>query len=107
EQSPDGPGALPNRGPFAAGRCVPARIAPVWADSRARAVAAAAARPSNGQGTHRTDSREAAMVITVTRSTGTIGSELVATLSRGGVPTRAILRNPGKARPLPHVVWAQ
>ncbi|HLU24344.1 MAG TPA: SDR family oxidoreductase [Longimicrobiales bacterium] len=47
------------------------------------------------------------MVITVTGSTGTIGSHLVEVLAREGVPTRAILRDPAKARRLPHVVWAQ
>jgi len=47
------------------------------------------------------------MLITVTGSTGTIGSELVGLLSDAGAPTRAVLRNVRKARPLPGVVWAQ
>ena len=47
------------------------------------------------------------MLITVTGSTGTIGSELVRLLSDAGVATRAVLRNVHKARPLPGVVWAQ
>ena len=47
------------------------------------------------------------MLITVTGSTGTIGSELVRLLSDAGVPTRAVLRDVRKARPVPGVVWAQ
>jgi len=47
------------------------------------------------------------MVITVTGSTGTIGSELVRLLSEAGAPTRALLRDWRKARSLPGVVWAQ
>ena len=47
------------------------------------------------------------MLITVTGSTGTIGSELVRLLSDGGTPIRAVLRNVRKSRPLRRVVWAQ
>jgi len=42
-------------------------------------------------------------VITVTGSTGTIGSELVRLLSQAGVATRAIARGAAKAQALPHV----
>jgi uncharacterized protein YbjT (DUF2867 family) len=45
------------------------------------------------------------VVITVTGSTGTIGSELVRLLSDAGAPTRAVVRNVSKIRPLPGVVW--
>src|SRR2546423_13346296 len=45
------------------------------------------------------------MVITVTGSSGTIGSELVRLLSIAGAPTRAILRNVSKAQPLAGVAW--
>jgi len=44
------------------------------------------------------------MVITVTGSTGTIGNELLRSLSAAGVGTRAVVRNPAKITPLPHVV---
>lgn len=47
------------------------------------------------------------MLITVTGSTGTIGSELVRLLSLAGAPARAVLRDARKVRPLPGVVWAQ
>lgn len=47
------------------------------------------------------------MVITITGSTGTIGSELVRLLSSAGAPTRALLRDVRKLQPLPGVVWAQ
>ncbi len=47
------------------------------------------------------------MVITVTGSTGNIGSELVRLLSAAGAPVRAILRDAGRAHPLPHVAWVQ
>ena len=47
------------------------------------------------------------MLITVTGSTGTIGSELVRLLSDGGTPVRAVLRNVRRSRPLRGVVWAQ
>ena len=43
------------------------------------------------------------VVITVTGSTGTIGSELVRLLSQAGVATRAIARGAAKAQALPHV----
>jgi uncharacterized protein YbjT (DUF2867 family) len=42
-------------------------------------------------------------VITVTGSTGTIGSALVRLLSHAGVATRAIARGAGQAQALPHV----
>ncbi len=47
------------------------------------------------------------MLITITGSTGTIGSELVRLLSDAGAPTRAVLRDLRKARQLPGIVWAQ
>ena len=47
------------------------------------------------------------MVVTITGSTGTIGSELVRLLSEAGVPTRAVFRDARKIRPLPSVVWLQ
>ena len=47
------------------------------------------------------------MLITVSGSTGTIGSELVRLLSNASVATRAVLRDWRKARPLGHVVWVQ
>jgi uncharacterized protein YbjT (DUF2867 family) len=47
------------------------------------------------------------MVITVTGSTGTIGSELVRLLSDAGKPTRAVFRNPRKIDELPNVAWIQ
>src|SRR5687767_1767648 len=47
------------------------------------------------------------MVVTITGSTGTIGSELVRLLSEAGVPTRAVFRDARKVRPLPSVVWLQ
>lgn len=47
------------------------------------------------------------MTITVTGSTGTIGTELVRLLSDARVPVRAVLRDFTRARPLPHVVWLQ
>jgi uncharacterized protein YbjT (DUF2867 family) len=46
-------------------------------------------------------------LITVTGSSGTIGSELVRLLSAAGVRTRAVHRNPATAQPLPNVVWVQ
>jgi uncharacterized protein YbjT (DUF2867 family) len=46
-------------------------------------------------------------LVTVTGSSGTIGTELVSLLSAAGAPTRAVLRVPQKARPLPHVAWLQ
>jgi uncharacterized protein YbjT (DUF2867 family) len=46
-------------------------------------------------------------MITVTGSTGTIGSELVSLLSAAGVGIRAVHRDPGKVRSLPHVTWVQ
>jgi uncharacterized protein YbjT (DUF2867 family) len=46
-------------------------------------------------------------LVTVTGSSGTIGTELVSLLSAAGAPTRAVLRNPDKARPLPHIAWLQ
>jgi len=47
------------------------------------------------------------MLITVTGSTGTIGSELVHLLAQASVATRAVLRDWRKARPLSHVVRLQ
>jgi uncharacterized protein YbjT (DUF2867 family) len=47
------------------------------------------------------------MVVTVTGSTGTIGSELVRLLSDAGAPTRAVFRNASRIRPLGGVVWLQ
>lgn len=47
------------------------------------------------------------MLITVTGSTGTIGSELVRLLSDAGAPTRAVFRNANRVRPLRSVVWLQ
>lgn len=47
------------------------------------------------------------MTITVTGSTGTIGTELVRLLSAAGAPVRAVLRDYGRAHPLPHVAWLQ
>jgi uncharacterized protein YbjT (DUF2867 family) len=47
------------------------------------------------------------MVITVTGSTGTIGSELVRLLSDRAASTRAVLRDPRRARPLPSVAWLE
>lgn len=44
-------------------------------------------------------------VITVTGSTGTIGSELVRLLSAADVATRAVFRNAKKLQSLPHVIW--
>ena len=47
------------------------------------------------------------MVITVTGSTGTIGSELVRLLSKAGAAARALYRNPAKMQSLPGVVWTR
>lgn len=47
------------------------------------------------------------MLITVTGSTGTIGSELVRLLSAAGVNTRAVYRNARTPPPLPHVTWVR
>ncbi|HEX6939584.1 MAG TPA: SDR family oxidoreductase [Longimicrobiales bacterium] len=47
------------------------------------------------------------MLITVTGSTGTIGSTLVPILSDAGASVRAVLRDIRRARPIPGVVWAQ
>ena len=44
-------------------------------------------------------------VITVTGSTGTIGSELVRLLSEAGAAVRAVMRNFDRIQDLPHVVW--
>jgi uncharacterized protein YbjT (DUF2867 family) len=46
-------------------------------------------------------------MITITGSTGTIGSELLGLLSAAGASTRAVHRNASKARSLPHVTWVQ
>lgn len=45
------------------------------------------------------------MVITVTGSTGTIGSELVSLLSTAGTSTRAVYRSAKHTQPLRGVVW--
>jgi uncharacterized protein YbjT (DUF2867 family) len=45
------------------------------------------------------------MIITVTGSTGTIGSELVRLLSAGGAPTRAVYRSAKNTQALRGVVW--
>jgi uncharacterized protein YbjT (DUF2867 family) len=47
------------------------------------------------------------VVVTITGSSGTIGSELVRLLSNAGAPTRAIVRDVGKIQPLPGIVWAR
>lgn len=47
------------------------------------------------------------MVITVTGSTGTIGTELVRLLSAAHVPVRAVSRGSGKFARQPGVVWTQ
>jgi len=49
--------------------------------------------------------REPAALITVTGSTGTIGSELVRLLSAAGVGARALHRDVRKTRALPNVTW--
>src|SRR5436309_8342371 len=51
------------------------------------------------------DPRETAALVTVTGSTGTIGSELVRLLSAAGVGTRALHRDVRKTRALPNVTW--
>ena len=45
------------------------------------------------------------MVITVTGSTGTIGSEVVRLLSDRRSPTRAVFRDTRRLRALPNVAW--
>jgi uncharacterized protein YbjT (DUF2867 family) len=47
------------------------------------------------------------MVITVTGSTGTIGTELVRLLSEAGAPTRAVHRSARNTRSLHGVVWVK
>jgi hypothetical protein len=47
------------------------------------------------------------MLITVTGSTGTIGSEIVRLLSNASIATRGVLIDWSKARRLGHVVWLQ
>ena len=47
------------------------------------------------------------MIIAVTGSTGTIGSELVRLLSVAGAPTRAVFRDASKLQSLPGVAWLQ
>jgi uncharacterized protein YbjT (DUF2867 family) len=46
-------------------------------------------------------------LVTVTGSSGTIGTELVSLLSAAGAPTRAVVRDARKARAVPHVAWLQ
>src|SRR3989454_4363831 len=53
------------------------------------------------------DPRETAALVTVTGSTGTIGSELVRLLSAAGVGTRALHRDVRKTRALPNVTWVR
>ena len=53
------------------------------------------------------DPRETAAFVTVTGSTGTIGSELVRLLSAAGVGTRALHRDVRKTRALPNVTWVR
>lgn len=45
------------------------------------------------------------MTITVTGSTGTIGTELVRLLAAAGAPVRAVLRDFSRAQSLPRVAW--
>ena len=47
------------------------------------------------------------MTITITGSTGTIGTELVDLLSNAGESVRAVMRNVNRIRSLPNVVWLQ
>jgi uncharacterized protein YbjT (DUF2867 family) len=47
------------------------------------------------------------MVITITGSSGTIGSELVRLLSAAGAPTRAVYRSARKTEMLPGVAWVR
>ncbi len=47
------------------------------------------------------------MTITVTGSTGTIGTELIRLLSSADVPVRAVLRDFNRAQDLPHIVWTR
>lgn len=49
--------------------------------------------------------RSAPPLVTVTGSTGTIGTELVRLLSGSGVATRAVLRDGRKVTGLPYVAW--
>ncbi|MBR0866077.1 uncharacterized protein YbjT (DUF2867 family) [Bradyrhizobium diazoefficiens] len=44
-------------------------------------------------------------MILVTGGTGLIGSELLRLLSQAGVPARALVRNPDKAKELPGITW--
>ena len=44
-------------------------------------------------------------MILVTGGTGAIGSELLRLLSEAGIPARALVRNPNKAKKLPHITW--
>src|SRR3989454_4654145 len=53
------------------------------------------------------DPRETAALVTVTGSTGTIGSELVRLLSAAGVGARALHRDVRKTRALPGVTWVR
>ena len=45
-------------------------------------------------------------MILVTGGTGLIGGEVLRLLSQAGIPARALLRNPNKARILPGITWA-
>jgi uncharacterized protein YbjT (DUF2867 family) len=51
------------------------------------------------------DERRDQVLVTITGSTGTIGSELVRLLSGAGVDTRAVHRDVRKTRALPNVTW--
>ena len=44
-------------------------------------------------------------MILVTGGTGVIGSELLRLLSRAGIATRALVRNPDKTPTFPHITW--
>jgi len=46
-------------------------------------------------------------LVTLTGSSGTIGTELVSLLSAAGAPTRAVVRDARKARAVPHIAWLQ
>jgi len=44
-------------------------------------------------------------MILITGGTGMIGSEMLRLLSEKGVPARALVRNPQKAKTLPKITW--
>src|SRR5690606_21009161 len=84
------------RTPSSSGRTgsAPTQSSSLWRSPAARRIAPPPTR--------RTD-----VVVTVTGSTGTIGTELMDLLSRAGVPSRGVLRDFTRARPLRHVAWIQ